>query len=202
MGLQDVDALSNRHIWDPLLNFLRSSVHYHRNQGRDHIFLFADGQGPRIWDSYDLLRSESIFLSPESMCPTWGESVRRYLDIKPCLSHWKDVVIPGHTDYARIQYMKKHSRSLAERQLLVTFHGRGPAAHDAYEDCVVRGQLMKLGESFGLQNGVDIGGFVSDYLERKGNSHFCLVPAGTSPWTNHLYESFYTGCVPVILSDE
>ena len=49
---------------------------------------------------------------------------------------------------------------------------------------------------------VDIGGFVGDYPERKGDSHFCLVPAGTSPWTNHLYESFYAGCIPVILSDE
>ena len=43
---------------------------------------------------------------------------------------------------------------------------------------------------------------MGDYPERKGDSHFCLVPAGTSPWTNHLYESFYAGCIPVILSDE
>merc|ERR1719382_1133130 len=49
---------------------------------------------------------------------------------------------------------------------------------------------------------VDVGGFVEDYLERKGNSHFSLVPAGTSPWTNHLYESTFAGCIPVILSDE
>ncbi|CAE7874570.1 CNNM3, partial [Symbiodinium microadriaticum] len=83
--------------------------------------------------------------------------------------------------------------------LLLTFHGRAPGAHDAYEECRVRGELMKLGKSAGLESGVDIGGFVSDYLERKGDSHFCLVPAGTSPWTNHLYESFYAGCIPVIL---
>ena len=95
---------------------------------------------------------------------------------------------------------------------------------------------------------------MGDYPERKGDSHFCLVPAGrlkgskpyiahrtdlckclsfrllgvlfrsflcpadvflhpgmvlgharsagTSPWTNHLYESFYAGCIPVVLSDE
>ena len=43
---------------------------------------------------------------------------------------------------------------------------------------------------------------MGDHPERKGDSHFCLVPAGTSPWTNHLYESFYAGCIPVILSDE
>ena len=46
------------------------------------------------------------------------------------------------------------------------------------------------------------GGFVSDYLEIKGNAHFCLIPAGTSPWTNQLYESIHCGCIPVILSDE
>lgn len=200
--MADLDLLSNRHIWSPLVEFLRSSVHYHRNQGRDHIFLFADGQGPRIWDSYDLLRSESVFLSPESMCPTWGEPVRRYVDVKPCLSSWKDVVIPGHTDYARIQYMKARNRPSAERRLLMTFHGRGPGTHGAYAACAVRGLLLQLGERLGLERGVDVGGFVGDYLERKGDSHFCLVPAGTSPWTNHLYESFYTGCVPVILSDE
>merc|ERR1711974_239498 len=38
--------------------------------------------------------------------------------------------------------------------------------------------------------------------ERKGRAHFCLVPGGTSPWTNQLYESFFCGCIPVILSDE
>ena len=34
----------------------------------------------------------------------------------------------------------------------------------------------------------------------KGASHFCLVPMGTSSWTNHLYEAFFAGCIPVILS--
>ncbi|CAE8585336.1 unnamed protein product, partial [Polarella glacialis] len=150
----------------------------------------------------DAIARESVFLSPESRCPTWGEPMRRYLDVKQCLSSWKDIVIPGHTDYARIQYMKRQNRRSAERRLLMTFHGRAPESHGAYGDCAVRGQLMKLGERFGIESGVDIGGFVGDYLERKGDSHFCLVPAGTSPWTNHLYESFHAGCVPVILSDE
>ena len=47
---------------------------------------------------YDLLRSESVFLSPESRCPTWNEALRRYVDVKRCLSSWKDAVIPGHTE--------------------------------------------------------------------------------------------------------
>lgn len=40
-------------------------------------------------DSYDLLRSEAVFLSPESRCPTWNEAVRRYVDVKRCLSSWR-----------------------------------------------------------------------------------------------------------------
>merc|ERR1719191_804717 len=48
---------------------------------------------------------------------------------------------------------------------------------------------------------VSIGGVTEDYFDIMGSSHFCLVPEGTSSWTNHLYESFFAGCIPVILSD-
>merc|ERR1719215_1394888 len=110
--MDSMDAASSQHIFDPLMDFLRQSKYYQRKGGRDHIFLFADGQGPRIWDSYDMLRSESIFLSPESKCPTWQEPLRRYLDVKPCLSSWKDIIIPGHTDLARMEYMRSKDRPL------------------------------------------------------------------------------------------
>jgi len=82
--------------------------------------------------------------------------------------------------------------------MLMTFHGRYPDSHTVYRNCEIRAQVMALSS----MEGVDVGGFVDDYLERKGRSHFCLIPAGTSPWTNHLYESFFCGCIPVILSDE
>ncbi|CAD7968317.1 unnamed protein product, partial [Amoebophrya sp. A25] len=197
--MKDMDYLSSKYIYEPLLTMLRRSKYYHRRQGADHIFLFADGQGPRIFDSYEIWRSDSVFLSPEVTCPTWSEKVRKYVDVKKCLSvPWKDVVIPGHTDYARMQYMRKHDKPTSERGMLMTFHGRAPGGHQAYGDCEVRGKVMELARF----PGVDVGGFVTDYLERKGDSHFCLVPGGTSPWTNHLYESLFCGCIPVILSDD
>eukprot|EP00435_Cladocopium_sp_Y103_P012477 s422_g3.t1 len=46
-----------------------------------------------------------------------------------------------------------------------------------------------------------VGGPVGDFFERMGRTHFCLVPRGSSAWTIHLYESFFFGCIPVILSD-
>merc|ERR1712190_634614 len=48
---------------------------------------------------------------------------------------------------------------------------------------------------------VSIGGFTEDYFSILGDSHFCLIPEGTSSWTNHLYQSFFAGCIPLILSD-
>ncbi|CAE8674872.1 unnamed protein product, partial [Polarella glacialis] len=47
-----------------------------------------------------------------------------------------------------------------------------------------------------------VGPPVRSYFRRMGMSRFCLVPAGLTAWTIHLYEAFFFGCVPVILSDE
>jgi len=94
--------------------------------------------------------------------------------------------------------MLLHNRPFEERDILMTFHGHHPGTKESYSSCAVRSKVME----FDGLDGVDVGGYVSDLLERKGRSHFCLIPAGTSPWTNHLYESFFCGCIPVILSDE
>eukprot|EP00927_Polykrikos_kofoidii_P011303 TRINITY_DN14786_c0_g1_i1.p1 TRINITY_DN14786_c0_g1~~TRINITY_DN14786_c0_g1_i1.p1 ORF type:complete len:525 (+),score=78.07 TRINITY_DN14786_c0_g1_i1:124-1698(+) len=185
-------------IWDPLVQFLVGQQWFLRRKMSDHIFLFADGQSARVWDSYDLVRSESIFMMSESKCPTWDEPMRRYTDVKSCSSGWKDIIIPGHTDWARSRRMRLQNRPLEDRDILMTFHGRHPRNHNVYEQCTVRGKIMDL-DGF---DGVDVGDFVDDYHERKGRSRFCLVPGGTSPWTNQLYESFFCGCIPVILSDE
>lgn len=94
--------------------------------------------------------------------------------------------------------MLLHNLATESRDILMTFHGRHPGNSEVYGHCKVRAELVDMADA----DGIDIGGFVGDYLERKGRSHFCLIPGGTSPWTNHLYESFFCGCIPVILSDE
>ncbi|CAJ1459022.1 unnamed protein product [Effrenium voratum] len=195
--MQNDDAAADL-IWDPLVQHLAAQPSFRRQKQMDHIFLFPDGQSARAWDSYDLVRSEAIFLMVESKCPTWDEPVRRYSDIKPCASTWKDILIPGHTDHARLKAMQRHNRPSEQRELIMTFHGSYSGNKDVYHTCTVRDKIMQLAEL----EGVDVGGFVPDYFEIKGNSHFCLIPAGTSPWTNQLYESIHCGCIPVILSDE
>merc|ERR1719162_394020 len=80
------------------------------------------------------------------------------------------------------------NRPTEERNLLFNFHGRYPGLCHLYKNNVVRGKIIEI---FHGKPGVSVGGFVDDYFERMG----------TSSWTNHLYEAFFAGCIPVILSD-
>ena len=65
-GLQD-DAAAAERIWDPLITFLLAQPWFGRRKHMDHIFLFADGQSARSWDSYDLVRSDAVFMMVESL---------------------------------------------------------------------------------------------------------------------------------------
>eukprot|EP00438_Fugacium_kawagutii_P009265 Skav235215 [mRNA] locus=scaffold3995:44837:46101:+ [translate_table: standard] len=59
------DEAATEMIWDPLLRYLFAQPWFHRRKQMDHIFVFADGQSARVWDSYDLVRSEAIFMMVE-----------------------------------------------------------------------------------------------------------------------------------------
>eukprot|EP00747_Dinoflagellata_sp_TGD_P093386 gnl/TRDRNA2_/TRDRNA2_165750_c0_seq2.p1 gnl/TRDRNA2_/TRDRNA2_165750_c0~~gnl/TRDRNA2_/TRDRNA2_165750_c0_seq2.p1 ORF type:complete len:362 (-),score=47.26 gnl/TRDRNA2_/TRDRNA2_165750_c0_seq2:106-1092(-) len=169
-----------------------SLPYFSRRSGTDHIFVFSD-QGfivnfTHTFPSWRDYIPHSIFLTTEAFTPGCGPS---------CFSPWKDAIIPGHLDLERIHAIRKHNKPSSERTLFFNFHGRMPANHDYYENITVRKALMQ----FSFLPNVSVGGFVEDYFEIMGNSHFCLVPEGTSSWTNHLYEAFFAGCIPFILSD-
>eukprot|EP00438_Fugacium_kawagutii_P035902 Skav206059 [mRNA] locus=scaffold288:30525:31841:+ [translate_table: standard] len=132
--------------------------------------------------------AHSIFLTTEAFTPGCGPS---------CFSPWKDAVIPGHIDMERFQRIASYNQPSSNRSFLFNFHGRLPVNHDYYEKVSVRRALLQ----FEHLPDVSVGGFIEEYFEVMGSSHFCLVPEGTSSWTNHLYESFFAGCIPLILSD-
>lgn len=162
--------------------------YWSRNSGRDHIFTFSD-QGLNFFPEWRDYIPHSIFLLTEALTPACGPT---------CYNPWKDVVVPGHPDHFRYRRMIEFNRPTAERSLLFNFHGRYPGLCHLYKDNIVRGKIIQI---FHGKPGVSVGGFVDDYFERMGLSHFCLIPMGTSSWTNHLYEAFFAGCIPVILSD-
>eukprot|EP00397_Hematodinium_sp_SG-2012_P032667 GEMP01034803.1.p1 GENE.GEMP01034803.1~~GEMP01034803.1.p1 ORF type:complete len:280 (+),score=53.09 GEMP01034803.1:579-1418(+) len=164
-------------------------THWEHRKGVDHLFIFSD-QGMNWVLDWRTIMPTSAFLVTEALTPGCGPS---------CFNPWKDVVLPGHTDLFRGRKMRKWNKPSVERLLLFNFHGRHPGINKLYEDNIVRGKIIELFD--GLE-GVSVGGFTDDYFERMGASHYCLVPRGTSSWTNHLYEAFFAGCIPVIISDD
>eukprot|EP00746_Dinoflagellata_sp_MGD_P136192 gnl/MRDRNA2_/MRDRNA2_70167_c0_seq1.p1 gnl/MRDRNA2_/MRDRNA2_70167_c0~~gnl/MRDRNA2_/MRDRNA2_70167_c0_seq1.p1 ORF type:complete len:494 (+),score=53.39 gnl/MRDRNA2_/MRDRNA2_70167_c0_seq1:164-1645(+) len=178
------------HIYEDLINRREETLPYwSRFDGRDHIFIFSD-QGMNYFPTWREYIPHSVFFLTEGLTPECGPT---------CYNPWKDVILPGHTDYFRYRRMMPYNKPTAQRQLLFNFHGRHPGLHHFYKDNYVRGNIIEI---FTDKPGVSVGGFTDDYFERMGSSHFCLVPMGTSSWTNHLYESFFAGCIPVILSDD
>jgi len=165
-----------------------------RHHGVDHVFTFSD-QGfivnfTHTFPSWREHIHASIFLTTEAFTPGHGPS---------CFSPWKDFVIPGHLDPYRMEEIRRFNKPSANRTLLFSFHGRTASNHPYYVDVKVRSDIERF---FKGKPRTSIGDFTASYFEIIGNSHFCLIPEGTSSWTNHLYTSFFAGCIPIILSDK
>ncbi|CAD7966578.1 unnamed protein product [Amoebophrya sp. A120] len=167
---------------------------FNRNAGTDHIFVFSDqGFIVNFTHTFPEWREHiphSIFLTTEAFTPGYGPS---------CFSPWKDWVVPGHLDEYRIAEIRKYNLPSKERTLLFSFHGRTGNNHDYYKQVKVRIDIEKY---FTNKPNTSIGDFTPNYFEIIGKSHFCLIPEGTSSWTNHLYTAFFAGCIPLILSDK
>jgi len=110
-------------------------------------------------------------------------------------------MIPGYIDRWRIEAMRSVNKPTHERGFLLVFHGNHPGTHHLYVKHHARVRTQILDAFSGIPD-CSVGGPVQDFFDRMGRSHFCLVPRGSSAWTIHLYESFFFGCIPVILSDE
>merc|ERR1711904_165487 len=98
------------------------------------------------------------------------------------------------------------NRRARDRELLVVWHGEHAATSarsksaEGYRE-VNESVRLQLIETLSPRPNVSIGGPTVHYSSLMGNAHFCLVPKGRGWWTVRLFEAFYSGCIPVILSD-
>merc|ERR1711924_157016 len=97
--------------------------------------------------------------------------------------------------------MRAENRPSEERGYTIVFHGNHPGTNDLYVKHKARVRTQILNAFTGIPD-CSVGPIVQDFFERMSRSHFCLVPRGSSAWTIHLYESFFFGCIPVLLSDD
>ncbi|CAK9109781.1 unnamed protein product [Durusdinium trenchii] len=79
-------------------------------------FIFSD-QGMNFFPEWRDYIPNSVFVVTEALTPRCGPS---------CFNPWKDLVIPGHTDFFRARRMASFNLPSEQRSLLFNFHGRDP----------------------------------------------------------------------------
>eukprot|EP00392_Amoebophrya_sp_AT5.2_P014457 g14606.t1 len=189
---------------------------------RDHVFLFAH----EYWGARELVTDhnvdKSILLVVESnpldmassaassrstTGTTTGGSTTAvvpqthvaspHLHCLDCFDGRKDVVLPQHIDFFAIRKFLQHNRNYFERKKLFCF--RGAMEHALYE----LGTTDPAEEAQPATE-VSVGGHLTpviEYYKLMGDCRFCLIPKGVG-WTNgRVFEGFFSGCIPVVLSD-
>ncbi|CAE7820996.1 ARAD1 [Symbiodinium microadriaticum] len=124
-----------------------------------------------------------------------------------CFRFGLDVVLPSAVPAPEAYRLRFFNRELDERTLLLVWrgeHAESDIRSDVREGYIevnetVRPRIIKYFES---KPDADVGRPSMRYSFLMGNSHFCLVPRGRGWWTVRLFEAFYAGCVPVLLSDD
>ena len=124
-----------------------------------------------------------------------------------CFRFGLDVVLPSAVPPAEAQRLRFFNRAPAERELLLVWkgeHAQSDARADVREGYLEVNETVRPNIIKHLQSkpDVDVGRSSMRYSFLMGNSHFCLVPRGRGWWTVRLFEAFYAGCVPVLLSDD
>eukprot|EP00929_Paragymnodinium_shiwhaense_P083676 TRINITY_DN44677_c0_g1_i1.p1 TRINITY_DN44677_c0_g1~~TRINITY_DN44677_c0_g1_i1.p1 ORF type:complete len:593 (-),score=119.64 TRINITY_DN44677_c0_g1_i1:28-1806(-) len=186
-GDQYDEFLEKRIHQDDVLEYF---PYLERRLGMDHFFVVSANLPD--WRNLDPVKNAAL-LTVESYQVNDG--------IPRWYSPWKDIMIPGYIDRWRIAAMRSFSKPTEERGYVMVFHGNHPGTHHLYvkHKATIRTQIL---DTFAGIADCSVGGPTPDFFERMGRSHFCLVPRGSSAWTIHLYESFFFGCIPVILSDD
>eukprot|EP00929_Paragymnodinium_shiwhaense_P084282 TRINITY_DN45047_c0_g1_i1.p1 TRINITY_DN45047_c0_g1~~TRINITY_DN45047_c0_g1_i1.p1 ORF type:complete len:595 (-),score=87.37 TRINITY_DN45047_c0_g1_i1:22-1806(-) len=159
---------------------------------REHAVVAAVESKPLI----DVVPSEEV--------PTGRKYTQHCAD---CFDHNRDLVIPSAVlpgDALRLQFFNREPK---DRTLTLCFHGEH--ANSRSRDDVAEGyrevnETVRLSILATLDGKPDtsVGGHSMRYSFIMGNSHFCLIPRGRGWWTVRLFEAFYAGCVPVLLSDD
>ncbi|CAE7312523.1 GUT1 [Symbiodinium natans] len=174
---------------------------------RQHIFHFAH----EFWDfpSWEAYVARSKIFAVEANPLI---DVENYRHCVSCFDAWKDVAVPGHTDAWAMRKLRERGRKLSSaRRYRFCFHGA--MRHELYERTHAQGRLFNGSRAadtrrqiqrLASESDASIGPHITpllDYYERVGDCSFCLVPKGVGYTNGRLFEAFFAGCIPVILSD-
>ncbi|CAE8647692.1 unnamed protein product [Polarella glacialis] len=186
---------------------LNNSRHYKRTDGgRDHLFVWGSGMGAEgAFASWRQWVPNAVFLMTET--ELWNPFDKVAL---PSFSPHKDIVVPGRITIEDMISLGKLARPLEERDFLGHFIGWPRPPHPSAmskESCKdascalnVRSVLLALkGNDSEMHVDVDVP-YMESFLGLT-SSLFCFVPRGKSAWSSRFFQTYFAGCIPVLLND-
>lgn len=170
---------------------------FNASQGRDHVYMFAQGFGARLSGQNWQRWRNGIFLTHNGDFSADEYTPRKDIVVPPDLSHY---ITPVYIDQIR-----RESLTLEKRRFLAQFGGQAFSSKisDHRGSNYSGGVRQYLASELFDATGFRITGTRSDdYLEDMHNSMFCLAPEGWHPWSPRPYYGILLGCVPVVLSEK
>lgn len=182
---------------------------FNRTRGRDHVFALHYRD---LFAGWRDLAPLSIFLTPETEVG-WERSYRED-DIPasrpgdsvtlPPFDSQKDIVVPPFMPLSHVLELNAAAQAPKERTLIAVFAGKLWA--DIREAHDIRNLLrLRLAGRPGVA--VIVGDSMHELIAPNamarlmGDARFCLVPRGRAAWSVRFFETLWSGCVPVLLSD-
>mmetsp|Transcript_17943 Transcript_17943/g.40450 ORF Transcript_17943/g.40450 Transcript_17943/m.40450 type:complete len:625 (+) Transcript_17943:21-1895(+) len=186
---------------------LKGSRHYRRvDGGRNHLFVWGSGMaadGP--FASWREWVPNAIFMMTET--ELWNP----YKDVvQASFTPYKDILVPGRLTVDDMIALGKMAKPFVERDKLGHFIGWPRPPHPSVmpaESCPnsscplnVRSVLLSLKDTEPLLHvDVDVP-YVESFIGLT-TSVFCFVPRGKSAWSSRFFQTFFAGCIPVLLND-
>ena len=177
-----------------LLSHIRTTYPYfNRSEGRDHVWAFTQGFGPRLFGDFQKIKS-GIFLVHNGQ-----------FTLDDFTPH-KDMTIPPDlTGYGFPSIYELPESKRPEKQWLAHFGGTVLPLNltDERGSHYSKGVRQYIKEHFSHDKDFRITGTrVTTYIKDMMSSTFCLCPEGWHAWNPRPYQAVQLGCIPVLLSDE
>ena len=177
-----------------LLNHIRTTYSYFDlSDGRDHVWAFTQGFGPRLFGDFSQIRSGILLVHNGQFTLD---------DFTP----HKDMTIPPDlTGYGFPSVYDLPESERPQKQWLAHFGGTvlPLSLTDERGSHYSKGVRQYIKEHFSDDIDFRITGTrINTYIQDMMLSTFCLCPEGWHAWNPRPYQAVQLGCIPVLLSEE